>query len=540
MLSSSNNTSFKDIFTTPFNGYLILISILTALAGYGQMAFTMLLAGDDWAGVISGSYLSKFVLMIGRWNHYFLGKLFDDRIFSPSFSFFLLALSIGIAALIYIHLFKIKNKVHQVIFIALCSSFPIWFEAYLFNIGRLPKCLALISGACGALLLANSYLFSSDFKLKKIGSYIAGLLLLVLTTGCYQVYLFIPVLALLIYAALRNYESTKEAVAIFVKILVSLLIVVILYYIITKSLTFIYAVEMHTSGRYGITFSAATIVSNFTTAIGALIRFYTKSQMNLPLLVKLIGLASILFFLINEFILKKTKGAILGIKVLLFLGAILVPWSIGFIKGEGAFRLNSLVSLCLSYTFFFVYLLKELKGKRRYIYNTLLTLGIGIIIVFTFKNSASTYAKYLSNKRDMALSSKLLDHIHSSDNYSANPQKLYKVYFIGANPYTQQSRPFDIEQNYDSKVTNLMNIGIWDGQIGRIKHAFYLLGEKGKRFKFYAPSSAKTAEAIEIFNSRKSNQRIVQEIKNWPHESSVISLADGRSFFVVFDKKALD
>lgn len=511
------------------------------------MCFNLAIAGDDWASMFSGNYLSKFTVSIGRWNHYFLSKLFADRIFAPTFTFFFFVFSIGIGAIFIDKIVKFKYFVSIVLFAFIFASYPIWYEGYLFNMGRIPKAVGVLCSTAGAFLLIRILKTSDTLKTIKPLQFGAAMLLIALSAGCYQTYIYFGVFLLGVYLVESIINNPRKKILFdFATITGSIVLVGLLYVVLTRLITWIVGVEIHQGeGQYviyNIEDSKGGPANNILGTAQLMLNYYTKSQMLIPMWLKITGLLAFLYYAFhnireaakNE----EAKALKISLSILVILALLLLPWALGFVIGTKAFRYNSLSVLALSYAFFLVFAFDRLYNKK-IVRQILLALIIGVIMTTSFINSSASFSKYISNKRDFALSEKLLSYIHESPNYSGNPAKRYKIYFVGASPYNESERPFDLQFDSKFRIKNLINIGVWDGQVGRIKHIFHIMGEPTDKFTFF-PSQTKESKNMSPQFLQNNIIGNTDKIRNWPHKSSLVSLKDKNSFVVIFDKSLLE
>jgi len=535
-MSNIANSGLKDHYFSTF------VIFLLGFVSYAFFALHLTIVGDDWTVLINNSYLYKYSFQMGRWAHALLTGLFNMRQFAPSFTFFFLLGGISIANLLILDIFNFKKLQEKLLFSALFVSFPIWYEVFIFNMGRIPKSFGLVASVLSAYLLIKLYNNSKN-DLKYYLIFLASILLGAFSIGCYQIYILFAAFIINCHflLALKNW-SAKEILRNAIKVICWLLGVVVFYYLITKLFAIIFNVEMTGSGNYSISIDSSNIgLQSIADNFLLIFEYYTKGQLLIPLWIKLMSLFSVLFFcfyFIKSIFSKTTKPS--TVKVIIgFLGLFLLivgPWILGFIREGDSFRYNSLSHLSISFAFLLVFLLSKLTNKNlRLAYISLLICAIGWM---SFTNSAAAFGKYLENKRDFALSEKLLDYIHESPNYSGNPKKRYNVYFVGKNPYQVNEVPFDMHNKYDLKMKNLVNTGIWDGQMGRMKTIFKILGEPGLNYTFHLNISKKSRAITEDY-LQKNMLGDFESIKNWPHKNSLISLKNSNDFVVVFSKKAI-
>jgi len=535
MLRFKDN-ELKDYYTST------LIIFILGLASYAFFAFQLTIVGDDWSVLVFKDHLYKYTFKIGRWAHGLLTNLFNMRQFAPPFTFFFLLSSISISSAFILKIFNFKHISEKLLFSALFVSFPIWYEVFIFNTGRIPKGFGLLTSVISAYILIQLYNKNKNsfaFYLMLLASILLG----AFSIGCYQIYILFAVFIINCHFLIniKNWSS-KELVSNIVKVICWLFGVVVSYYLITKIFTILYEVRVTPDDRYSImvipeNIDTKLILKNFS----LIVKYYTSGQLLIPLWIKLMSLFSTAFFFLyfikstyfnnNKSSLFKVTIGIIGL-LLLLIG----PWILGFIRDGNNFRYNSLSHLSISFAFFLVFVLTKLSNKNlRLVY--ILTL-ISMIIWMSFTNSAAAFGKYLENKRDFALTEKLLFYIHQSPNYTGNPNKGYNVYFVGKNPYPLNEIPFDMSNDYDLNITNLINSGVWDVQIQRIKAIFKILGEPGLNYNIH-PNASKKSKTITKSYLMKNMIGEFKNIKNWPHKNSLVSLKNGKDFVVIFNKNAI-
>lgn len=524
------------------NLYLVALAVATAFISYGIFCFNLVIAGDDWTTVVNGDWLRKYTISIGRWAHYSITTLFGKRLFAPTFTFMFLALCQASVLKPLFSMMGIDNTRAKIVFTLLFVSCPLWYEAYIFNMGRMPKGIGLISAVFGASFLLKSAK-TEKLELKEKFLVLCGVLLISLSIGCYQTYLFFAIFPLAVFLL---HKLIKLEFLNWIKICFNIFLLIVLsiitYIIITFLYSEIYNINLSSGGKYGISTltqesKTNTIYSTFIT----IFHFYSEEQLLIPQLFKwILSFNVLLYFVIVAKKLLGTNEKLIKISffIVLFLFLVIHPFALGFFRGDEVFRYNSMNALSISLAFFLIQGLVITKNAKLRNVNTIV-LG-AIIIWFNFSNSSASFSKYISNKRDFALSEKLLSYIHESPNYGNTSKAVYKIYFAGRNPYMKEQRPFDIVNDNEFDFKSIINQGVWDGQIGRMKNIFYILGETNIGFNFYPNYHKNTKKILKDIRNDKNNYINFNSIKNWPHKSSVISLKDGLSFLVVFNTDALN
>lgn len=520
---------------------IIILCGILILAGYGFLATNIIIAGDDWTSLTINNYLGNLTIKVGRWMHYMLSWLFEGKLFAPTFTFGAFVFAKLLSVYITTNLFNFENGLQKLFFALIFVSFPIWYEAYLFQMGRVPKALGLLSSVLSASVFINA--FKNEFSVKHtLPLLILASVLLTLSMGCYQTYCFFAIIIVLIYLVQSKFESLKTFLIQGFSLIGVFVFAVGLYYLVTTLFLNFHNLTIHDGGKYDIK-NVVTTTSIGTTVKNNLIKikdFYTKAQLLIPQFVKVLLLISLMIFVFKQFFTKskdqiqKQRISQQSLKILCLLVIMVLPFILGFIREQSPLRFNSITSLSIVFAFFLSFPL-IFKNWVRNVWVIVLTT---VVITFTFWNSAASFSKLISNKRDFALSEKLLNYIHESPSYNSNQKTLYKIYFIGNNPYLKDNRPFDISSNSDFRIMSLINSGVWDGQIGRMKNIFNLLGEPSERFRIF-PSYSADSKKFSKTHVTKNMIGSFSEVKNWPHKSSVVSLENSNTILVFFDKKAL-
>jgi len=535
-----NFKMFFDFNTSIGTKSIIFISTFLMLISFGYFATNLAIAGDDWTSITTNNFLGRLTISVGRWMHYSISWLFEGKLYAPTFTFGILILFKLISVWLITKIFKFENSFQKLFFAALFVTVPIWYEAYLFQMGRIPKGLGLLSSVLSAYLFI--FAFKDEFSLKKtVPLLILSATFLTLSMGCYQTYSFFAIIIVLIYFLQSEFDGIKPFLVQGLSLIGVFIVAVGLYYLVTALFLNFHDLKIHDGGRYDIknVVTSNSIVDSIKGNFTKIKDFYGKAQLLIPQFTKLLLVFSFLLFLMKTFIIgskNKVKGqfVIKTIKLICLIVIIILPFILGFIREKSPLRFNSVTSLSIVFAYFlsFPLIFRNWFGR---IWIVVLT---AIVITFCFWNSAASFSKFISNKRDIALSEKLLNYIHASPNYTANPKTMYKIYFIGDNPYLESKRPFDIIIDSKFRITSLINTGVWDGQIGRMKNIFTILGEQGKRFTFYPSNSIKSKEISKQLVLEKMYGEY-KDIKNWPHKNSVVSIKDTKKILVIFNKKAL-
>lgn len=510
---------------------LIAINFVFILASFGILFFNIVLLGDDWGALIDGNYAKDFTVSVGRWMHRLISDITFDKSFAPSFSATILAISTIVSGVIMLDVFKFELKIQKYIFTLLFVVYPVWTEAYFFKMGQLPKAFAILSSVLSAYLFVK-YILEGNAKINfhKTTYFLFSSILLIFTAACYQTYAFLTIVIISIWFILNFSDNPSKKIVLrnIVVFFTWSLISAVFYYISLKFAIFIYDAPVRTSGMYNVSspISSLNMYDSATKTISVIVEFFTKEQTLIPAFTKYLLIISIFLYLV--FVLVLNKGINKFNKLLaffFFVFIVILPWSLGIIRENAPFRYNSLVSLCLLNAFFITLPISFLKKINKYTYNIYVIAVLATIITFTYTNSAASTAKYISNKRDFALSQELLTRIHQLPNYE--PNERFGIAFIGRNKIKRTQRPFDFFDR-KSKIRSLTNCGAWDCQLQQIPQIFALLGETAT---FYRIKKG----IIKNLKEENINSEIFNDINEWPKSNSIIQSKNGEIIYVIFD-----
>ena len=173
-------------------------------------------------------------LSLGRFGLYIFGLIKGFYVFK-NIEIFLSMLLFAISSILIIDLFKIKNKVIQVLLVILISISPILSSTYLFYYCTLPYSFSFCCGVLAIYLYYNSK--------KRLFKFFVPITLIIMLLSCYQAYLAIPC-TLFILVTIKNLFEHKFTWKDTFLCIVVILLGLILYFILMKLVLLIFSIPM--------------------------------------------------------------------------------------------------------------------------------------------------------------------------------------------------------------------------------------------------------------------------------------------------------
>lgn len=502
--------------------------------------FNVIYLGDDWGTITTAQKTRDFPVRIGRWMYRLISDLAHNRGIGPSFSFALLGAGVIFSGVICNHLFRFEDKLQKIVFMCCLALYPIWIEAYLFNMGHLPLAFALFAGSFSIYLFITEVLEreGSTVARRVICLLLSGVLLTI-TAASYQNYVFFPIMILFVWLALQLLERPLKTVLSWIAWSAVLGLFFAIAYVITVKLSIVlYEVPLAEGGRYSMTAvdKKNGIGKNLTSVAAFVFKYFTSEQQLIPLWTKLIYLYSWVFTgglllsqLINGRINKEEKGPFAVIVFVgLFLCFMLLPWSIGVLKGTASFRYNSMVPLALAFAFASAFPIAWLRAKNQVLSTVYVSVLAVVLLGFGFNNSHAIFTKSMSNNRDFNMTRQMISYMHASPEYDPNGE--YELVVLGSPPFAKENLMFDLPTSDDQDwFRSMLNCGIWDCSMKRMIAAFRIHGETAE-FSF-RPKRRASRESIESQVSAEA----FSKIRAWPNPGSVVISNDRKFVFVILE-----
>lgn len=508
------------------NKVTIFITFILCLLAHGFWAYNSILSQDDWFSILDGNRLSADYTANGRWMDNVIAYLTFDRLFAPGFTVFFFIFCLIFCAISLVEYLPIKKQCSKLIFCGTFCVFPIWIETFSFKQLHVSIGLAMIFCTYSFIYFKQflEHYVRRDIRYQDFG---IALLLLFLSASTYQTYFFFFLIALLIYlyqqhitdAGITNGNLRKIA-AVGVVFVATFAVA---YIIGLRLSAYITGDALGTKGYYDIAnpFHLENLGEQIYSTFRRMIGFLLEPQYMMPLLTKItITLSLIISFI---FLIKKRKHTLLGI---MFIGSLIViPWSLGFIRdGFVHYRYNALTPLAFSIAYLLIYPLEneDFKGTFSKFYVGLLSI---CLLTFCFKNSAATYALYLSNQRDIVVAQQFLNHLHNLDNYKSG--KTYTIrmygppdmYYSTKRPYITPTYSYGIGFN-TMKGSGIMQYRLMPSLIKLISEEDFLAG--------------RLIEKLEIQEIITKNN--LKNIGVWPEKNAVKILNDQTTVVIFFDR----
>lgn len=215
---------------------LIILFIISFLV-YGYAGFNSIYNIDGIDDLFVGSEMSDYhnYLSVGRWGWALIGFIFD---YYPSTFLCLIINSIlfAFSGVLFVKTFDVKNKILGIIIAGIIVSFPVNFMIYFYTSQQ--------------FIIGLGYLCSiySLYKIKNARSYkdyLISMLFICFSTSLYQMFIVIIVCGL-IGIIINEYIECKNIKLFFKKLgykIITVLLSLILYYIITKIVTMIFNIS---------------------------------------------------------------------------------------------------------------------------------------------------------------------------------------------------------------------------------------------------------------------------------------------------------
>lgn len=389
--------------------FLYVFSILVVFVAYGFALTNFSLSVDSESPIYPHSSLE-----LGRWGT----NLVRYHLMNGLYPFFTLLFGLIFLALTAVEVTKILNikGVFSFIFCLLFLSFPQHAYQLVFTMQADAIPLGYFLGTLGV----GFYLKETKTKIWKIINFILTIVFFVFAIATYQILIFIPVMLYLIYfftqidkPEISIKQEFKKAFVFCGLLLISVIIYLLSIKLFIKTSSSSY-LEGYASGNLDNPFVAFynllvdNLYGNF---------YYGEKPFILTTFCVLI---SIIYFIRN-----KTNTLL---KVLIFLGLLIIPFSMSFFIRNGYHPPRLYVGSTLAFAFIIIFVLQKIPKR---FYNQMLFVGVMMYLWNVFFVTNLFYSQNKIFKHDLEIAKDIKQKINQFEDF--NPDTDY-VYFYGSLP----------------------------------------------------------------------------------------------------------
>lgn len=522
----------------------------TVLLAYGFAMFNLILVGDDWAELYNAT-LMDYEISVGRWMDDVIWHLTNDDSFAPPITICALSTAYLFFAAACCLCLGMKRRASYLIFACVLICFPFNIEAFAFKNLHLNWTFGIALATASGLLIVRGYEFLiSGQRLKAAALGAAGAMAFSLSAATYQTLaLFAPALVLVRVVGMLREPCAISKLFRSIALLCGFSAIVLglgylVYWETVWASSWLSSVPLKAYNatdedvRYAI---IGSFVDNWAELrrqiVGGLVLLRDllfHKQHLFPVTIKLAFLAMTAALTVavasdanqkhypdqprTAVARDATARAIIlvGIVAVLFL----MPLALGMVRKVSAYRYNNLAGVAIPYAMVFALLFDVLRDGR--LRRALAVLIVGVVGIFIFEQNQASMTTFLLNRRDLAVTSSILDRITANPAFAPFAAKgRAAIVFYGKYLNIQLlPRPFSVDEfNFGA----IDNCGVFNCNTGLIERASRLISVGGIYFSFSVwPNLPEDVAADE----KTRLQQAIAQAHPWPAPDAVIFGAD--------------
>jgi hypothetical protein len=522
-------------FVAPYKRALAAVAFLAVVA-YGFIAFSHTMAGDEWTSFQTERYQHLWSIQIGRWVAPIIWSLLGDNALAPTFTITLFVCAQMFAFLLAARVIGLRSAFAVFALMATSAFFPFWAEAVNFKLlhstfafGLPMSCLAGTAmwlawreSAAGKRLVAAAWVLSAAVGLSLVLSTYQGL-------SQFAIILFLAAILNRIVLRAGEPPSLREAVSLVYILVGTVVLGAALYWAEVAITQEIYGTSP-LQGQYALGDSLIGSWNDLSMSVSRLVS-YNRSFLVSPN--HLFPFASKLLFLVTLAVVvhRVTRVAPSSITrwvllVVCLVGMFVAPWAIGLIRVPFSYRYIALASAALLYGA--VVGIANEWSAAPFLRGVVRVCSILIVVIFVFEQNSASLITYENNRRDLAITNRLLARIESDPHYrSIDPSKPVRLLVYGI-PAMFTGRPFSASAGAGPLSESIISCGIYDCQLFRIPDALRLLSTDRTRYVI-TPADQLDPAASAMLESK------VAQMSMWPAVGSV-TFIDSNTIVIKFSE----
>ncbi len=533
----TNDLSFRAIGRTLAHNRLSLVLLaVAAVAGYGFLAFTPNVVGDDWEVLTIGRDfpLIPILLLVGRYVLAGVVMLVPVVDSPPT-----LSLMVGAAGLlgfgaVSAHLLGLgRDRPAFAAFVGVLMFCPLWAETMSFKVLRyvLPVGLALSAVLLRQYLVCWRLALAGRLRSREGAWHLAGAVLAVVATaGFYQTYIFFAGVLLagaMLLWCFRQADrpigpgllaGTGTYLAITFIGLVAYTLSLVAFFSLTGASTF-------ETAQYDLRSNVSSVtglIANVPRTAEYVFQYLFRSQHLWPGWLKVPGwaaTAAIVLALVDR---ARSTGrpAVVVWPMVLLIAAVLMPWSLGLLRSTAPFRYNSLLPVTAVTALLFGAGIHCTAGRRARIALTVVTALT--IAAFIHQHNLGQSATYWLNRRDLAVAQRMLQRIETHEQFDRLDPQTVRVEVFGRLDFPGPQEAFHGPEAPDPMSDSILTMGVLTGQTGRLPRLFHVLGADRM---YVCPLAATRAGQIPP-DRRSATREVLSAMPAWPAQGAIRFVAD--------------
>jgi hypothetical protein len=459
------------------------------VVAYGFQAFNHTMADDEWWTFQKVHPQFLWSVQIGRWVAPLIWAALEDGYVAPTFTIALLIVSFLLTGFFAARTIGLAHRFALFAFICTFALFPFWAEMVNFKLLHSTFSFGLLLSAASAALMWRAFVKLTGASRRIVEGatlVVVAAVCLSLVTSTYQGLIqcgpMIYVTAVLNRCILSGARpiTRGDASAALLVLFLSLVVGTVLYVLEVWGIRSWFGVSDTDAQGYRL---LSTTLNNFdyfrasvATAVRYIEAFLFQGNQLFPREPKVVFAFAVLILLAagrNE-LFGSSLSALAGLFCLCAIA--LAPWVIGLIRGDGnAYRYVALTSASFIYGAAFGLANEHCKLP---VLRAVLRIGtIFVIIVFCFQQNMAMLVTFENNRRDLAITNRILYTIESLPGYAnidrSNPVQLV----VSGELANNHKKPFATTIR-DSRLLawSAVDCGLYDCSYWSIAAGLNLLG----------------------------------------------------------------
>jgi hypothetical protein len=526
----------RNIFTDLYKYYveryissLMAVAVLSFIA-YGFVMFNHTLIGDEW-WAFQGTN-PDWVVRVGRWMHRIVWVVLGDNYLAPAFTIFFMLTFWWAGLLIVLNTLEVKSTFNAFVFLALFTFSPFWAETVHFKMNHGSIGLGVFfSLTSGCLAWRAAHNFAMGGLSRRVLWYgIASAVLFSLGVSCRQETapigpaVFLIVWLRTLYVEPQNQISWPVLSRYFVSFAGVFFVGIVLYWIEVRLSFWLFDLKEMEYGNYQLTTSlvksAAEVNFVLERLFSYLYQFLFESQYLVPIVAKWLFWASLLinvniiFYCLKTLPSNAERMGFFCLTGLLITGLVLLPWALGVLRVPNSYRYGGISSLAMVFAGFY---LLAVDCQRWSVMRTLAQcLAVILILIFVFQHNAASLVTNNLNRRDWALTERLVAHVERLENFdqvteggTGRVQVL-----VAGRPNVLRGRPFSMPRTGKPMQSSVIECGIFDCHLGRLPTAMNVVQVHSVEYAIVKMDWLATGE-------QKDLRAALEDMDVWPSEDSI-------------------